>query len=249
MNIAIFDTETIDLKKPFCYNVGYIIRNTDTNEIVVKHDFVVREVWNNKMLFNTAYYADKQPIYVSRMKGRTTDKRKWTEVVEIMETEFKQFGVQHAYAYNSGFDERVFEFNCEWFKTTNPLETIAVHDIRALAMATICTETDYTDFCENYELFTDSGNYSTTAEALCRYIWNNPDAEEEHTALCDSEWENEILATIQQNYNIDIFVDHSCSKSLARMVERELVVVDMGGIHHHFAYRKRTSRKNTIVLG
>lgn len=249
MNIAIFDTETIDLKKPFCYNVGYIIRNTETNEVVAKHDFVVRETWNNKMLFNTAYYADKQPIYVSRMKGRTTDKRKWAEVVEIMENEFKQFGVQHAYAYNSGFDERVFEFNCEWFKSVNPLETVAVHDIRALAMNTICKEIDYADFCEKYELFTDSGNYSTTAEALCRYIWSNPDAVEEHTALRDSEWENDILATIQENYNIDIFADHTCPKSLVRVVERELVVVDRDGNKHNFWYCKKTNRKNTIVLG
>lgn len=248
MNIVIFDTETIDLQKPFCYNVGYIIRNTQDNTIIAKHDFVVREVWNNKMLFNTAYYADKLPLYVSRMKGRTTDKRKWAEVVEIMETEFKQFEVQHAYAYNSSFDERVFEFNCEWFKSVNPFDNIAVHDIRALAMHTIGQETDYKDFCETYKLFTETENYSTTAEAICRYIWDNPDAVEEHTALRDSEWENDILAEIEQNYDIDIFVDYSCPKTLPREIERKLVVVDTDGQEHTFVYRKRTNRKDKIVL-
>ena len=41
MNIMVFDTETVNLNKPFCYNVGYVIYNTDTDETLVKKDFVV----------------------------------------------------------------------------------------------------------------------------------------------------------------------------------------------------------------
>ena len=29
MNIMVFDTETVSVNKPFCYNIGYVIYNTD----------------------------------------------------------------------------------------------------------------------------------------------------------------------------------------------------------------------------
>ena len=32
MYTMIFDTETTDLNKCFCYNIGYVILDTDTNE-------------------------------------------------------------------------------------------------------------------------------------------------------------------------------------------------------------------------
>ena len=44
MNILVFDTETAgSLNKPFCYNIGYVIANTDTKEILLKKDFVVEQ--------------------------------------------------------------------------------------------------------------------------------------------------------------------------------------------------------------
>ena len=54
MNILIFDTETTSLEKPFCYNIGYTIFNTDAAEIELKKDYVVEQVWHNPMLFTTA---------------------------------------------------------------------------------------------------------------------------------------------------------------------------------------------------
>ena len=70
MKIVVFDTETTNLEKPFCYNIGYAIFDTDTQECLIAKDFVVEQVWHNKPLFESAYYAEKRPIYVSRMKGR-----------------------------------------------------------------------------------------------------------------------------------------------------------------------------------
>ena len=68
MNIMIFDTETTSLDKPFCYNVGYIIVDSDTAEVIIKRDFVVEQVWHNPMLFTTAYYADKRELYIKSMR-------------------------------------------------------------------------------------------------------------------------------------------------------------------------------------
>ena len=130
MNIIVFDTETVNLEKPFCYNIGYAIYNTDSREILARKDFVVEQVWHNPMLFITAYYATKKELYISRLKGRSCIMDKFGYITQQMYRDIKEFEIQHAFAYNSDFDVRVFEFNCDWFKCINPLELVTVHDIR-----------------------------------------------------------------------------------------------------------------------
>ena len=45
MNFVVFDTETTSVgAHPFCYNIGYIIANVETREILVKRDFVVEQI-------------------------------------------------------------------------------------------------------------------------------------------------------------------------------------------------------------
>jgi hypothetical protein len=192
MNILVFDTETANLEKPFCYNVGYVIYNTDEQKVVLARDYVVEQVWHNTMLFTTAYYSNKREIYVSRMRGKTATLDKWGYICQRMYRDIVEFEIKDAYAYNSKFDEGVFAFNCDWFKTINPLDTIAVHDIRGY-VCEFLVDDDYKKYCEEKQLFTESGNYSTTAEAVFRYVSKNDEFIEEHTALADSRIEWEIL--------------------------------------------------------
>ena len=122
MYTMIFDTETTDLNKCFCYNIGFTILDTDTMEIVLKEDYVVEQVWHNLPLFQSAYYADKRPIYVSRMKGKKASLRKFGQITRRMYQLIKDYGIEYAYAYNSKFDEKVFDYNCDWFKCINPFD-------------------------------------------------------------------------------------------------------------------------------
>ena len=65
----ILDTETISLEKPFVYDLGYTIADADGN-IVAKKSYVITQIWNNKELFATSYYADKKPLYYARLKSK-----------------------------------------------------------------------------------------------------------------------------------------------------------------------------------
>jgi hypothetical protein len=193
MYIVVFDTETTNLEKPFCYNIGYLIYDTEEKQIVLTREFVVEQVWHNPMLFTTAYYADKRELYVSRMKGRKIVMDKFGYITQQMIRDFSQFEIEYAYAYNSGFDEKVFEWNCDWFKCNNPFDNIKVLDIRGLVHKYIAFQPTFQKFCEDNKRFTESGNYSTTAETLFQFIENDIKFEEEHTALADSLIELEIL--------------------------------------------------------
>lgn len=246
MNIMIFDTETTSLDKPFCYNIGYVILNVETEEKLAVRDYVVEQVWHNLPLFSSAYYADKRPIYVNRMRSRAVIMDKFGYICRQMIRDIKQYEVAHAYAYNSPFDEKVFNFNCDWYKCSNPFDTVQVHDIRGYAHQFIVND-EYIAYCEEHNLFTESGNYSSTAEAVYRYISGKDDFDEEHTALSDSIIETEILlAAMYKGANITI--DEKVYRSIERKVEKTLHIRTTEQTDYYFNYEKiRINREKTEI--
>lgn len=221
MNIVVFDTETTNINKPFCYNIGYVIVNVETDTILLKRDYVVEQVWHNPMLFTTAYYADKRQLYVNRMRARQVIMEKYGYITQQMIRDFKQYEIEYTFAFNSPFDTNVFDYNCEWFKTNSPFDTVKIRDIRGFVHNFIAFTQEYKDFCDQNQYYTESGNYSTTAETVYRYITNNTDFIEEHTALADSEIEWQILrccllkgAKIDQEYKVYQSIKTNSKKQL-----------------------------------
>ena len=193
MYIVVFDTETTSVEKPFVYDIGYVVYDTENDCVVLSRSYIVKQTWENRMLFSTAYYADKKEFYRQKMKAKAITKKPIAEIVEQMIADFEYYEIAYAYAFNSFFDEKVFEMNCEWHKIPNPFDNIEILDIRGLVHNKIAFGKVYQDFCERLKLFTESGNYSTTAESVYKFVSGNTEFIEEHTALADSEIELEIL--------------------------------------------------------
>ena len=225
MKIMIFDTETTDLNKCFCYNIGYVIADTETQEIVTEKEYVVEQIWHNLPLFSTAYYADKREFYVKEMRAKKIKMEKFGNICQAMIRDIKKFDVVAAYAYNSPFDEKVFNFNCDWFKCINPFDTIPIFDIRGFVHQSLIDE-KYKEFCEANELFTESGNYSTTAEAVYKYITGNTDFIESHTALDDSKIEKFILFASVFYKGLDWFTNYKTYRTIPREIQKTLTIID-----------------------
>lgn len=243
MNIMVFDTETTNLEKPFCYNIGYVIYDTEEKAVRVKRDFVVEQVWHNPMLFTTAYYSDKREIYIGRMKARKCLMDKFGYITRQMYRDITDFEIAHAYAYNSPFDVRVFEYNCEWFKCINPFDNVAIHDIRGYVHRKIAWSEDFQKFCDDNEQYTESGNYSTTAETLFRYLTNNMEFEEEHTALADSEIELAILCECVAR-GCEWNEDYKVYRSICKNELKQFEVIDSEGNSHIFEYTSKRHFNN-----
>ena len=241
-NIMVFDTETISVDKRFCYNVGYVIFNTEERVILCKKEYIVQQCWHNLALFATAYYADKRPLYVSAMRGKRATMDKWGYIMRDMKRDIREHHVEYAYAYNSPFDDEVFSFNCDWYKTSNPLDTIPVLDIRGPVSEFITNTQDYCDFCETYQRLTDSGNYSGNAETVYQYITQDSEFAEAHTALADSEIEMEILTTCL-DLGAEIGKEYKVTSQIHRYPIEPLTIKIDGEVIYQGTYRKKYVRK------
>ena len=102
MYSLIFDTETCSLQKPFCYDVGYVIMDNDSGEIVIKKHFVVEQIWHNNELFSTAYYAEKREKYVALMRTRKAIMSKFGYITqEMIKKIVLKIAKKHAIKINS----------------------------------------------------------------------------------------------------------------------------------------------------
>ena len=246
MNIVVFDTETTSVNKPFCYNIGYCVVEVETGDILLRRDYVVEQVWHNPMLFTTAYYAEKREKYVKAMRSRKTEMSKYGYICRKMIRDFIDFNVVGAYAYNSPFDDGVFTYNSDWYKCVNPFDNMPIFDIRGYAHQFIIDE-DFKKFCEDNGYFTESGNYSTTAETVYRYITGNTDFIEDHTALSDSEIETGILLHCIRK-GAEVNTTYEVKRSIERKIEKTLTLKDREGGNHEFTYESIRINKDKTKI-
>lgn len=206
--VLVFDTETVSLDKPFMYNLGWVVLDLENGENVEEKDYVIERVWHNTELMNTAYYKEKKPLYIKRMRSRKVKMLPLSKVLGDLRKTIKKFNIKVAYAFNSSFDERVFDYNCEFYRLNNPLEQVAIRDIRKVVLGGLLNIRDYKEFINESlascgsdaerakiraKFITEKGRVKTTAESIYSFLTLDYNYCEEHTALEDSKIEAKIL--------------------------------------------------------
>ena len=253
MNIIVFDTETIGVEKAFCYDLGDVVVNVESKTIIAKKEFVIEQVWSNKALFETAYYADKKPLYVSKLRGRKARLTNWGSAIGAMIKDIKQYEVESAYAYNADFDSRVFDFNADWYKTRNPLDYVQVFDIWGYTSEAVGSglAEDHIAFANENALISDCGNIKNNADTWGKFFYGT-EWDEEHTALEDSLVECKILLEM---FDRGLQVD--TAYKVVKQIKSETVptkclqVVEPNGQMHSFNFKTKTEYKKSgwrIVL-
>lgn len=187
----LIDTETIDLKKRFIYDMGIIIFN-ENKEVIETQHLIIKQVYDNKLLFSTAYYGNKRKTYTSLLKGRTAKRTYFGNALRTVKRLLKQYNIVDVFAYNSDFDKGAFAFTSKQLKIDNPLEKINWVDIQALANYYIHSKIEFQEFCKLNKYITPKGYLKCNVEITFEFI-SQEIFKETHIGIQDAFIELEIL--------------------------------------------------------
>lgn len=203
----VLDTETVgELNRPETlrtYDIGWIISDSKANTIK-RRSFVVREVWENSALMDTAYYRDKLGIYRDGIANGTFEIQPFVIVRTIMLEDMVRYGITDVHAYNSDFDQKALASTINAFSRgylTHYLpDGVRWLDVWGYAQDCICATPDYIKWAVDNRALTNSGNVSTTAESVYRYLTKNNGFIESHTAAEDAAIETAILHRAKRSF-------------------------------------------------
>lgn len=208
-NYAIMlDTETTnDITSPIMYDCGFGVINLETGEIVERHSYVVAEVFLDKELMSTAYFADKIPMYWDDIKTGKRRLMRLANIKRVLAQTARKYNAQYIVAHNARFDYRSTT-GTQRYMTSSKYRYflpygVKVVDTLKMARLKYGKDDEYGEFCYNNNFLTKRGQRRYTAEILYRFLTNNLDFEEQHTGLEDAEIEAQILMDCLKSMSIE----------------------------------------------
>lgn len=198
--ILLVDTEFITLVKPFVYDLSYLIARKvgDKYATLKSVGNVVRQVYQNKMMFETAYYYEKRKLYVSALRGKTYKQKYMGNILRQLQKDITDYKVDIVLGYNVNADMRSIGFTSDYLKLNNPLLNTKVIDLMPIVVNTVCDTNEYKNFAKENKLITEKGYYKMSVESVMKYINNDIYFVEKHLGKSDNENEIDLL-----NYAIE----------------------------------------------
>lgn len=91
----------IAIARPLIYDIGWTICDRQGN-ILDRKQFLIAETFSVPAVFNTAYYAEKRPIYLQMLRDKEITVMPWMDVMELLIADMGK--VNAVGAFNSMFD-------------------------------------------------------------------------------------------------------------------------------------------------
>lgn len=204
--IIILDTETTgSLKTPIIYDIGWAFYNKRKN-IVDKKEYLVKEVFNNDYLMNSAYYVGKKPLYEQRVKNKKIVVKSFRAILQELIQDIKKYNVKVFSAYNVAFDLKAINSTIDlvcsdlittWNEVNKRVKPLCIW---GLATNTLMNSIEYQELALKKGWYTKNNNILSNAEVAYRYLTGNYEFVEKHTALQDVLIEREILKHCLKSY-------------------------------------------------
>lgn len=226
--------KNIAIAKPLIYDLGWQIIDRNGN-VYEKKNFLITEIFSVPSVFNTAYYAEKRPLYIEKLRNGEIVLTDWnTAISELLESIAACYAVG---AYNSMFDfkkaipftetyiDKLYsdDFHAWMNRQEIACKEIAfggkqngrdfdpdffvfrdkkylMFDVWGMACEHLLNCDEYKQMCIENHWQSASGKYFTTsAEKAYRFLKQNTEFDEAHTALDDAIIESEIFSAIMKS--------------------------------------------------
>ena len=199
------DTETANtLEDPMMYDLGGCVHDRQGN-VYETFSFVIYDIFcADRELFNTAYYAEKRPIYEAQIAaGQRKIVSIYTARRHVQEL-CDKYSVKAIIAHNARFDYRSTNYTLRYVTKSKSRYFlpygVPVWDTLKMAQDTICQQPTYRRWCERNGYLQRNGKPRATAEILYRYITLNNDFIEDHPGLEDVLIEKEIFTKCMRQH-------------------------------------------------
>ena len=210
MRYLMFDTEaTNSLECPLCYDFGYSVIDED-GKVYEQGSFVVADVFLDKELMATAYFADKIPQYWDDIKSGKRLLRRWKTIRSIVRDVMAYHEIDTVVAHNVRFDYTATAttqryLTCSKWRYFFPYGTKFACTLK-MARDLFKGDEKYIAFCGENNYLTTYGKPQFTAEVIYRYLTNDTTFVESHTGLEDVQIETQIFVEcLRKNPNANIF--------------------------------------------
>lgn len=197
MNRIVIDTETANtIEEPLAYDIGWAVLDDEFN-ILKTESYAVAEIFLDKELMSTAYFAEKIPQYWEEIKSGDRKLARLSTIFKTLKNDCVTFDISKIYAHNARFDDLSLKLTTRFisgskFRYFFPYGTI-VCDTLKMAREAFGKDEKYKEFCEKNNYLTSRNQKKMTAEILYRYLSGEHEFEEEHKGLADVLIEKEIL--------------------------------------------------------
>lgn len=199
----VVDVETAgNFASPQVYDFGFAVCDKKGN-IVQERSYVISEIFDNKKLMDTAYYAKKIPQYIEGLENGTFTKTDLRTAREDFLNLMEIYDIKTICAYNLMFDMKALKSTFSTlgygakFLPSQPRYTNDNLDLLCIwsfACEVLFTQKTYSKVAIANGWVSEAGNMKTNAECAHRYITKEYDFIEEHTGLADVRIECGILA-------------------------------------------------------
>ena len=195
--VMMVDTETTnDIDCPIVYDVGYQVF-TMRGELLCERSFVNADVFLDKEMMASAFFADKIPAYWQDIKNGTRELKTWFNIKKQIADDCKRFGVTVACAHNAAFDNRALNTTQRYITTSKYRYFLPFGvewwDTLKMARQLLKDNDDFGTFCYENDYLTKNGRRRYTAEIIYRWLSGCGEFEESHTGLEDVKIEREIF--------------------------------------------------------
>ena len=251
--IIVLDTEFVSITNKFIYDLGYVVceLNEDLKQYDIIHSYqaVLKQVYDNRELFGVSHYRNKRPKYISLLKGHRAKRHYVGHAFNTLLNVIDKYEVEAILAYNCTADEQAFKETSEFYGSNNPLDNVAVYDLHGIATPILESE-EFKRFAEENDLIKESGYLPTNVEMVCKYIYNDKDFIEDHTALSDSLNELDILnVSLKLGAEIKSYQKPFIESDTLQPLHIELVTEKGKKLYtYHYKTKRNMKKSNKIIL-
>lgn len=198
----LLDTETVSKQgETLVYDLAWLVIDNNGN-VIEEHNFIIDEVYSDfPALFDSQFITyDKYLWYSDALAHGMLESISAFDALNALYLSMCEYNVSFVTAYNVPFDLKAIDQTCKCLRVSNPFEVyecltgnvLDIMDLWRLAKSHIVTK-PYEQFCVENGFLTDKHKKAkTSAEIVYKWISDDVDFVEDHTALSDCLIEVEI---------------------------------------------------------